>query len=77
MKLTTLKLNDRGKALFYTAMSWNTEKKKSVPSVLYRLDYYNALLAGVLACTTKPQRIIQNAAARVVFKKPKRAHVTS
>ncbi|KAI7794279.1 reverse transcriptase [Triplophysa rosa] len=44
--------------------------------VLSRLDYCNALLAGLPACTTKPLQMIQNAAARVVFNEPKRAHVT-
>ncbi|KAI7805498.1 reverse transcriptase-like protein [Triplophysa rosa] len=44
--------------------------------VLSRLDYCNALLAGFPACTTKPLQMIQNAAARVVFNEPKRAHVT-
>ncbi|KAI7795556.1 putative UPF0160 protein MYG1 [Triplophysa rosa] len=44
--------------------------------VLSRLDYCNALLAGLPACTTKPLQMIQNAVARVVFNEPKRAHVT-
>ncbi|XP_067282595.1 uncharacterized protein [Pseudorasbora parva] len=44
--------------------------------VLSRLDYCNALLAGLPACTIKPLQLIQNAAARVVFNEPKRAHVT-
>ncbi len=44
--------------------------------VLSRLDYCNALLAGSPACTTKPLQRIQNAAARVVFNEPKKAHVT-
>ncbi len=37
--------------------------------VISRLDYCNALLAG-------PLQMIQNAAARLVFNEPKRAHVT-
>ncbi len=45
-------------------------------SVLSRLDYCNALLAGLPACTIKPLQLIQNAAARVVFNEPKKAHVT-
>ncbi len=44
--------------------------------VLSRLDYCNALLAGLSACTIKPLQLIQNAAARVVFNEPKKAHVT-
>ncbi len=40
------------------------------------LDYCNALLAGLSSCTIKPLQMIQNAAARLVFKEPKRAHVT-
>ncbi len=41
-----------------------------------RLDYCNALLAGLPSNTIKPLQMIQNAAARLVFSKPKRAHVT-
>ncbi len=41
-----------------------------------RLDYCNALLAGLPSCTIKPLQMIQNAAARLVFSEPKRAHVT-
>ncbi|XP_067234081.1 uncharacterized protein, partial [Chanodichthys erythropterus] len=44
--------------------------------VLSRLDYCNALLAGLPACTIKPLQLIQNAAARLVFNEPKRAHIT-
>ncbi|KAI2665844.1 hypothetical protein H4Q32_022950 [Labeo rohita] len=44
--------------------------------VISRLDYCNALLTGLPSCTIKPLQMIQNAAARLVFNKPKRAHVT-
>uniref|UniRef100_A0A8C2J8N4 Reverse transcriptase domain-containing protein n=1 Tax=Cyprinus carpio TaxID=7962 RepID=A0A8C2J8N4_CYPCA len=44
--------------------------------VLSRLDYCNALLVGLPACTFKPLQLIQNAAVRVVFNEPKTAHVT-
>ncbi len=44
--------------------------------VISRLDYCNALLAGLPSNTTKPLQMIQNAAARLVFNEPKRAHVT-
>ncbi|CAM4732934.1 unnamed protein product [Leuciscus chuanchicus] len=44
--------------------------------VISRLDYCNALLAGLPSCATKPLQMIQNAAARLVFNEPKRAHVT-
>src|SRR4029434_3941797 len=40
------------------------------------LDYCNALLTGLPACVVKPLQMIQSAAARLVFKQPKRAHVT-
>jgi len=40
-----------------------------------KLDYCNALLAYLPTCATKPQQMIQNAAARLV-NKPKSAHVT-
>ena len=39
-------------------------------------DYCNALLTGLPACVVKPLQMIQNAAARLVFNQPKRAHVT-
>ncbi len=44
--------------------------------VISRLDYYNALLAGLPSNTIKPLQMIQNAAARLVFNEPKSAHVT-
>ncbi len=44
--------------------------------VISRLDYCNALLAGLSSCTIKPLQMIQNAAVRLVFSEPKRAHVT-
>ncbi len=44
--------------------------------VISRQDYWNALLAGLPSCTIKPLQMIQNAAARLVFSEPKRAHVT-
>ncbi len=44
--------------------------------VIYRLDYCNALLAGLPSCAIKPIQMIQNAAAQLVFSEPKRAHVT-
>ncbi len=44
--------------------------------VVSRLDYCKALLAGLPSNTIKPLQMIQNAAARLVFNEPKRAHVT-
>ncbi len=44
--------------------------------VVSRLDYCNALLTGLPSNTIKPLQMIQNAAARLVFNEPKRAHVT-
>ncbi len=44
--------------------------------VISRLDYCNALLAGLPSNTIKLLQMIQNAAARLVFNEPKRAHVT-
>ncbi len=41
-----------------------------------RLNYCNVLLAGLPSCRIKPLQMIQNAAARLVFSKPKRVHVT-
>ncbi len=38
--------------------------------VISRLDYCNALLAGLPSNTIKPLQMIQNAAARLVFNKP-------
>ncbi len=45
--------------------------------VISRLDYCNALLAGLPSNTIKPLQMIQNAATRLVFHEPQRAHVTS
>ncbi len=45
--------------------------------VISRLDYCNAPLAGLPSNTIKPLQMIQNAAERLVFNKPKKAHVTS
>ncbi len=44
--------------------------------VLSRLDYCNALLAGLPASSIKPLQLIQNAAAKLIFNEPKRMHVT-
>ncbi len=44
--------------------------------VLSRLDYCNALLAGLPANSIKPLQLIQNATARLIFNEPKRTHVT-
>ncbi|XP_051533345.1 uncharacterized protein LOC127428790 [Myxocyprinus asiaticus] len=44
--------------------------------VITRLDYCNALIAGLPACAIRPLQMIQNAAARLVFNEPKRTHVT-
>ncbi len=39
--------------------------------VVNRLDYSNALLAGLPANSIKPLQLIQNAAARLIFNEPK------
>uniref|UniRef100_A0A8C1LIJ4 Reverse transcriptase domain-containing protein n=1 Tax=Cyprinus carpio TaxID=7962 RepID=A0A8C1LIJ4_CYPCA len=44
--------------------------------VLSRLDYCNALLAGLPASSIKPLQLIQNAAARLIFNEPKIISVT-
>ncbi len=43
---------------------------------LSRLNYCNALLAGLPANSFKPLQLIQNAAARLIFNEQKRTHVT-
>ncbi len=45
--------------------------------VLSRLDYCNALLAGLPASSIKPHQLIQNAAARLIFNETKTMHITS
>ncbi len=44
--------------------------------VLSRLDYCNALLAGLPANSIKPLQLIQNATARFIFNEPKITHIT-
>ncbi len=44
--------------------------------VLSRLDYCNALLAGLPVSSIKPLQLIQNVAARFIFNEPKIMHVT-
>ncbi len=44
--------------------------------VLSRLDYCNALLAGLPASSVKPLQLIQNVVARLIFNEPKRTHIT-
>ncbi len=44
--------------------------------VLSKLDYCNALLAGLPASSIKPLQLIQNTAARYIFNVPKRMHIT-
>ncbi len=44
--------------------------------VLSRLNYCNALLAGLPASSIKPLQLIQNVATRYIFYKTKRTHVT-
>ncbi len=44
--------------------------------VISWLYYCNALLAGLPSNTIKPLQMLQHEAARLVFNKPKRAHVT-
>ncbi len=43
---------------------------------LFRLDYCDALLAGLPDSSNKPLQLILNAAARLIFNEPKRTHVT-
>ncbi len=44
--------------------------------VLSRLDYCNALLAGLPANSIKPLQLIQNAVERLIFNELKRTHIT-
>ena len=45
--------------------------------VISRLDYCNSLLAGAPASAIRPLQLVQNAAARLVFNRPKFSHTTS
>ncbi|KAI4886165.1 hypothetical protein NFI96_032198 [Prochilodus magdalenae] len=44
--------------------------------VISRLDYCNSLLAGLPLRAIRPLRLVQNAAARIIFNLPKFTHVT-
>ncbi len=55
---------------------WQSMLHNFLSRPLSFLDYFNALLAGLPSNTIKPLQMIQNAAARLVFNEPKRAHVT-
>ncbi len=55
---------------------WQSMLHNFLSRPLSRLDYCNALLAELPSNTIKPLQMIQNAAARLVFNEPKRAHVT-
>ncbi|KAK3514069.1 hypothetical protein QTP70_002908 [Hemibagrus guttatus] len=44
--------------------------------VISRLDYFNSLLAGLPLNAIRPLKMIQNAAARLVFNLPKFSHTT-
>ena len=45
--------------------------------VISRLDYCNSLLAGAPASDIKPLELVQKAAARLVFNRPKFTHTTA
>ncbi len=57
-----------------------TTSERSGPSLNSTLHNFLSrplsFLAGLPSCTIKPLQMIQNAAARLVFSEPKRAHVT-
>ncbi len=55
---------------------WQSMLHNFLSRPLSRLDYCNALLAELPSNTIRPLQMIQNAAARLVFNEPKRAHVT-
>ncbi len=55
----------------------NMQHKNLVQAfVLSRLDFCNALLAGLPANSFKPLKLIQNAAAILIFNELKRTHIT-
>ncbi len=49
---------------------------RSCRFALYNIRKIRPFLSEQAACTIKPLQLIQNAAARVVFNEPKKAHVT-
>ena len=54
----------------------DTCAKLMVSLVLSQLDYANSLLAGIPDSTLRKLQLVQNRAARIVSKSPRRAHIT-
>ncbi len=57
--------------------SCQSKLHNSLSKLLFSPDWtIVALLSGLPTCNIKPLQLIQNAAARVVFNEPKKAHIT-
>jgi len=63
--------------LFQSIFIENHDVALAQALVLFKLDYCNALLAGLPACTVKLLQLFQNATARVGFKGQKWAYLSS
>ena len=54
----------------------NNSTRLVLATVTSRLDYCNAVLAGLLQATVAPLQRVQNSAVRLIFKLSSREHVT-
>ena len=63
-------------SMYRKYMTQEVAEKLVVSLVLSKMDYCNCLLAGLPDCLIQKLQLVQNCAAKVIFKKKKSDHVT-